>query len=192
VPGQETGEQAEDDPRDDSHVFALQSTDGWSDPTLRAGIAPASASGERTIVRSDCRAARPGLASSGMLLPRYRPRPHQLDPRAVANHVRERHRARRSLRPAPVPARADDPDVHLDVPHLRVDKIELKVEELTARLALDASVLDLVLLHVGVEAQMRGVDLNVEGVDAQALLDVRLDNLVAIVDRAMRALDRNP
>src|SRR4051794_6006839 len=117
-----------------------------------------------------------------MLLPQHRLR----HARALA----ERYRHRRPIVPAPAPA--TEPDVLLDISDLHVEKVELKVEELTAHVALDARVLDLVQLHVGVDAQLRGVDLDIEGVGAQALLKVRLDNLVAIVDRTMTALDRKP
>jgi hypothetical protein len=53
-------------------------------------------------------------------------------------------------------------------------------------------VLDLLHLNVGVDARLRGVELDIEGVDAQALLKVRLDNLTTIVDRVMRTIDSNP
>lgn len=102
--------------------------------------------------------------------------------------MRDRARAR----PVAAPVRTDEPDVLLDIPRLHVDKLELKVDELTARVALDARVLDIVQLNVGVDAQLRGVDLDIEDVDAQALLKVRLDNLVAIVDRTVGLVDRAP
>jgi hypothetical protein len=117
-----------------------------------------------------------------MLIPQHRLR----HARALA----ERYRHRQAAVPAPRPA--TEPDVLLDIPDLHVDKVELKVEELTAHVALDARVLDLVQLHVGVDAQLRGVDLDIEGVGAQALLKVRLDNLVSIVDRTMTVLERKP
>lgn len=97
--------------------------------------------------------------------------------------------------PAPLPvrpARGEDPDVYLDVPKLAVDEIELKIDELKARVALNARVLDLVTLDVGVEADLKGVDLDIRGVEAEALLKVRLDNLAVIVDRVMGTIDRNP
>ena len=47
-------------------------------------------------------------------------------------------------------------------------------------------------LDVGVDATVRGVALDVEGVDAQAQLQVRLENLAAIVDRVMRTIEANP
>jgi hypothetical protein len=125
-----------------------------------------------------------------MLLPRHRARPRAATARALAQNLRDRYQRR--TRPVPAPVRQDEPDVLLDVGQLHVGKIELKVDELTARVALDARVLDLVQLSVGVDAELRGVDLDIEDIDAQALLKVRLDNLVAIVDRTMGLLDRNP
>jgi hypothetical protein len=90
------------------------------------------------------------------------------------------------------PARHDDPDVVLDVQQLHVDEIDLKLDELKARVALEAHVLDLLRLDVGVEAELRGVGLQIKGVDAQALLKVRLENLTVLVDRVMSTIDRNP
>jgi hypothetical protein len=97
--------------------------------------------------------------------------------------------------PAPLPKRrprADEPDVYLDVPKVEVDEIELKLDELNARVALQARVLDLVTLDVGIDAELKGVDLDIKGVRAEALLKVRLDNLAVIVDRVMDTIDRNP
>jgi hypothetical protein len=94
--------------------------------------------------------------------------------------------------PAARPVPTGDPDVYLDVSDLRVDEITLKLEELRARVALDARVLDLLKLNVGVDAELRGVDLEIRGVEAQALLKVRLENLTAIVDRVMSTIDNNP
>ena len=85
-----------------------------------------------------------------------------------------------------------EPDVLLDVPHLHVDEIDLKLDELDARVALRANVLDLLRLDVGIDAELRGVELDIKGVDAQALLKVRLENLTAMVDRVMETIERNP
>jgi hypothetical protein len=86
----------------------------------------------------------------------------------------------------------DDPDVLLDVPVVKVDKIYLKLEDLQAHVALKAQVLDLVSLEVGVDAHLGKVEIDIEGVEAQALLKVRLDHVAAIVDRVMTTIDRNP
>src|SRR5688572_31279853 len=47
-----------------------------------------------------------------------------------------------------------EPDVLLDVPVIKVDKIHLDVSELDAHVALKAKVLDLVNLTVGVDAHL--------------------------------------
>jgi hypothetical protein len=85
-----------------------------------------------------------------------------------------------------------DPDVQLDVSELHVDSIQLELDELTARVALQARVLDMVGLDVGVDASLGRVKLDIRGVEAKAQLKVRLDTLAAIVDRVMETLAGNP
>jgi hypothetical protein len=85
-----------------------------------------------------------------------------------------------------------EPDVFLDIPQLKVDEIELEVEDLRARVSLQAEVLDLLKLNVGVDATLGRVKLKITGVEAQALLKVRLDNVAAIVSRVLATIDRNP
>lgn len=85
-----------------------------------------------------------------------------------------------------------EPDVFLDIPQLKVDEIELEVEDLRARVSLQAEVLDLLKLNVGVDATLGRVSLRITGVEAQALLKVRLDNVAAIVSRVLATIDRNP
>ncbi len=85
-----------------------------------------------------------------------------------------------------------DPDVLLDVPVVKVDSIHLQVEDLDARVALRAKVLDLVKLNAGVDVHLGKLRIDIKGVEAQALLKVRLDHVAAIVDRVLTTLDRNP
>jgi len=85
-----------------------------------------------------------------------------------------------------------DPDVLLDVPVVKVDLIHLKVEELDAHVSLNAKVLDLVTLDVGIDAHLGKLEIEIEGVEAQALVKVRLDHVAAIVDRTLTTIDRNP
>ena len=73
----------------------------------------------------------------------------------------------------------------LDVPVVKVDKIHLELEDLQAHVALKAKVLDLVKLNVGVDVHLGKVRLDIEGVEAQALVKVRLDHVAAIVDRVL-------
>ena len=64
----------------------------------------------------------------------------------------------------------DEPDVIVDVPIVKVDEIHFELDDLEARVALHAKVLDLVELNVGVMATLGKVELNIKGVEAQALL----------------------
>jgi hypothetical protein len=85
-----------------------------------------------------------------------------------------------------------DPDVLLDVPVVKVDSIHLELDNLDARVALKAQVLDLVKLNAGVDAHLGKLRIDIKGVEAQALLKVRLDRVAAIVDRVLTTIDRNP
>src|SRR5215203_5608394 len=84
------------------------------------------------------------------------------------------------------------PDVLLDVPVVKIDEINFELNDLRVRANLFAKVLDLVELAVGVDAYLGRVKLVITGVEAQALLKVRLDNVAAILDRVLTTIDRNP
>jgi hypothetical protein len=82
--------------------------------------------------------------------------------------------------------------VLLDVPVVKVDEIDLEIDDLHAQVAVMAQVQDLVQLSVGVDARLGKVELKIEGVEAQALLKARLHNVSAILERVVTTLDRNP
>ena len=86
----------------------------------------------------------------------------------------------------------DDADLILNVPELKVDSIHLQVEDLEAHVAVQAQVLDLLKLNVGIDLRLGKVRVDVKGVEAQALLKARLDYVAASIDRVLTALDRNP
>jgi len=86
----------------------------------------------------------------------------------------------------------DEPDVVVDIPVVKVDELHFELDDLEARISLHAEVLDLVKLSVGVHAELGKVELNIKGVEAQALLRARLDHVTAIIDRVLTTLDRNP
>ncbi|MEE2052695.1 hypothetical protein [Nocardiopsis tropica] len=86
----------------------------------------------------------------------------------------------------------EETDVLLDVPVLKVDEIELEVENLLASVSLHAEVLDLLKLKVGADVELGRVHLNIKGVEAQALLKVRLDNVRDIITRVLQTIDANP
>ena len=83
-------------------------------------------------------------------------------------------------------------DVYLDVPELHVDSLEIEVEDLKARVALQADVLSLLRLHVGIDATLGRVRLDLQGVDAQALLKVRLDKVAQILEDVLATINANP
>lgn len=86
----------------------------------------------------------------------------------------------------------EGPDVLLDIPVVKVDEIDIEVDDLRAQVAVMAEVRDLVQLSVGVDARLGSVDLKIEGVEAQVLLKARLDNVSRILERVLLSLDRNP
>ena len=59
----------------------------------------------------------------------------------------------------------------VDVPVIKVDKVEVEVEDLTAQVAVVAEVRRLAELSVGAVAHLDKVELEIDGVEAQALLE---------------------
>ena len=85
-----------------------------------------------------------------------------------------------------------EPDVLLDVPVLKVGTINLEVRGLRAHVAVLAELANLVNLSVGVDARLDEVKLTIEDVEAQALLKVRLENVRAILEKALETIAENP
>ncbi len=86
----------------------------------------------------------------------------------------------------------ESPDVVLDVPVLNIEELNLEVEDLRAHVSARGDLADLVKVHVGVDAYLGNVKLEIKGVEAQALLKVKLDRVLDTLDRALDAIDRNP
>lgn len=86
----------------------------------------------------------------------------------------------------------DGPDVLLDVPVVKVDEIDIEVADLRAQVAVMAEVRELVEISVGADVSLGKVELKIEGLEAQALLKARLDNVSLILERVLTSLDRNP
>src|SRR5215208_5229695 len=85
-----------------------------------------------------------------------------------------------------------DPDVVLDVPTLNVEEIDLEVEDLQVRVALQAVLADLVQINVGLKAELGEVKLTVKDIEAQAQLKARLDNVRAIFSEVLESLQHSP
>ncbi|MEV1331852.1 hypothetical protein AB0J20_20015 [Micromonospora costi] len=111
--------------------------------------------------------------------------PHGRDA-APERHVRE------GRWPAEGDRRGGEPDVLLDVPDLRVESIRLAVDGLDVDLSLRARLANLLQLDAGVRVRLDAVELDISGVQAEALLKVRLERLAEILDRALDTIDQNP
>jgi hypothetical protein len=89
-------------------------------------------------------------------------------------------------------ASSNEPDVLLDVPVLKVEEINLTVEGLRAHVSVLAELADLVKLSVGADVELDKVELTIKGVEAQALLKVRLEQVRAILDKALTTIGEHP
>ena len=85
-----------------------------------------------------------------------------------------------------------DPDVLLSVPNLGVDHIGLEVQNLHARVDVQARVLDLVELRVGADVTIEDVQLDIDNVRGQVMLKVELDKVHEIVSEAVGLLRDHP
>ena len=85
-----------------------------------------------------------------------------------------------------------DPDLQLDVPSLGVEEIELEVEDLQVHLSIQAELADLVKIKVGLDAELGEARLGIKGVEAQAQLKARLDNVRAIFGEVLASLQHSP
>lgn len=89
-------------------------------------------------------------------------------------------------------AAAEEPDVVVDVPRVHVESIVLDVEDLEAHVSLDARVGNLVTLNAGANASIQRVRLEINGVDAEVYLVVRLDKVREMIERTLETIDKNP
>jgi len=85
-----------------------------------------------------------------------------------------------------------DPDLQLDVPALSVEEIELEVEDLQIHLSIQAELADLVKIKVGLDAELGKVKLGIKGIQAEAQLKARLDNVRAIFGEVLASLQHSP
>ncbi|KAF2664673.1 hypothetical protein BT63DRAFT_429429 [Microthyrium microscopicum] len=83
------------------------------------------------------------------------------------------------------------PDVFLNA-SVSVGEIDILVANLSAKINLDAQVLSLLKFNAGVAAQIDRVSLTIQNVSAFAQLEVRLGNLVSMIDDVLDSIDLNP
>jgi hypothetical protein len=101
--------------------------------------------------------------------------------------------AAQTTQPARRTTAANDPaDVVLDIPRVHVESVVLDVRDLHAHVSLDARVGNLVKLIAGADAGIDKVRLEINGVDAEVYLVVRLDKVADMVERTLATIDKNP
>src|SRR5215204_7580979 len=83
-------------------------------------------------------------------------------------------------------------DVFVDAPVVKVDEIKFEMDDLRAHLALLAEVGHFVQLNAGAAVRLGKVELDIQNVETQALLEVRLGEVTKILSRVLTTLDRNP
>lgn len=83
------------------------------------------------------------------------------------------------------------PDVYLNA-SVRVGHIGVQVDNITAKVNLDAQVLKLLHFSAGVDASIDRVKLTIENVTARVELEARLGNVVAMIGNVLDSLDLNP
>ncbi|KAF2491791.1 hypothetical protein BU16DRAFT_516337 [Lophium mytilinum] len=84
-----------------------------------------------------------------------------------------------------------EPDVYLNAT-VHVGEIDITVENITAKINLDAQVLSLLKFNAGVTAHIDRVFLQIQNVSAKVTLEARLGNLVLMINDILESLDLNP
>ncbi|KAL0932315.1 uncharacterized protein CTRU02_213268 [Colletotrichum truncatum] len=83
------------------------------------------------------------------------------------------------------------PDVYLNA-SVSVGEISVEVQNITAKVNLDAKVLNLLHFQAGVDARIDRVKLGIYNVSAKVELEARLENVVKMVDDVLTSIDLNP
>lgn len=90
-----------------------------------------------------------------------------------------------------VSALVPEPDVLLNA-SVHVGEIYVGVDNLTAKINLDAQVLSLLSFNAGVDLSIDKVSLTIQNVTAKVYLEARLSNLVTMVSDVLDSIDLNP
>src|SRR5215210_8614455 len=86
----------------------------------------------------------------------------------------------------------ETPTFMLDVPVLNIDELDLEVNDLRAHVSLRAELADLVKINVGVDIHLDKVKLGIKGLQAQALLKIKLERVLGIIGEGLEVIDHNP
>lgn len=83
------------------------------------------------------------------------------------------------------------PDVYLDA-YVHVGEIDIEVDNLSAKINIDAQVLNLLKFNAGVDVSINRVKLDIQNVTAKLKLEARLGNLVRMINDTLDSIDLNP
>ncbi|KPI40286.1 uncharacterized protein AB675_7677 [Cyphellophora attinorum] len=83
------------------------------------------------------------------------------------------------------------PDVYLNA-SVHVGEIDILVRELSAKINIDAQVLQLLEFNAGVDVSVERIRLQIQNVTAKVELTARLENLVKMVSSVLDSVDLNP
>jgi hypothetical protein len=83
------------------------------------------------------------------------------------------------------------PDVFLNA-SVHVGEIDIVVQNLSAKINLDAQVLQLLQFNAGVDASIDRVSLLIQNVSARVTLEARLGNVVEMINSVLDSIDLNP
>ncbi|KAH7141132.1 hypothetical protein EDB81DRAFT_870308 [Dactylonectria macrodidyma] len=85
----------------------------------------------------------------------------------------------------------EEPDVYLNA-SVSVGEISIEVQNITAKINLDAKVLNLLNFNAGVDLGIDRVKLGIYNVTAKVELEARLGNILRMVDDVLESIDLNP
>ena len=83
------------------------------------------------------------------------------------------------------------PDVYLNA-SVSVGEIDIEVDDLSAQVNLQASVLSLLKFNAGVDVSIEQVSLQIQNISAKVLLEARLGNVVTMIGDVLNSIDLNP
>ncbi|KAF3769564.1 hypothetical protein M406DRAFT_221344, partial [Cryphonectria parasitica EP155] len=84
-----------------------------------------------------------------------------------------------------------EPDVFLNA-SVSVGEIDIEVDNITAKVNLQADVLNLLHFSAGVDASIDSVRLTIQNISAKVLLEARLENVVQMISDVLDSIDLNP
>jgi hypothetical protein len=87
---------------------------------------------------------------------------------------------------------SDQPDVVLHVPRANIGKVALDVENLQARLDVETRVANLVQISAGVVATVQKLKVELDQVETEVHLLVRLKRVTDVLEKALDAIDAQP